>query len=162
MNLSADSSVKICLEDPTQPEILALLRSGEEWSAARYPSESNHHLALDALLESNVRFLVGRNYQGCAIATGAIVIHHSWAEVKAMWVSEAARGYGISRTLLTNLEVLATGEGVQFLRLETGVESYAALNLYSKAGFVKVGPFGDYKPDPLSVFMEKDLNTAIR
>jgi len=47
---------------------------------------------------------------------------------------------------------------VAALRLETGVESHAALNLYTQAGFRKRGPFGDYREDPLSVFMEKELS----
>ncbi|HEV8436640.1 MAG TPA: GNAT family N-acetyltransferase, partial [Methylomirabilota bacterium] len=33
----------------------------------------------------------------------------------------------------------------------------AALGLYRAAGYVERGPFGDYRPDPLSVFMEKRL-----
>jgi putative acetyltransferase len=42
-------------------------------------------------------------------------------------------------------------------RLETGVVSHAALALYRRAGFAEREPFADYGPDPLSVFMEKQL-----
>jgi putative acetyltransferase len=41
------------------------------------------------------------------------------------------------------------------LRLETGVRQPEALGLYRKLGYRERGPFGAYKPDPLSVFMEK-------
>jgi putative acetyltransferase len=47
--------------------------------------------------------------------------------------------------------------GVEMLRLETGVASHAALALYEKIGFKRREPFADYRPDPLSVFMERSL-----
>ncbi len=30
----------------------------------------------------------------------------------------------------------------------------------TRAGFKRCDPFGDYRSDPLSVFMEKDLSTG--
>jgi putative acetyltransferase len=74
-----------------------------------------------------------------------------------MWVEESARGLGIARKLLCTLMVEARSAGVKALRLETGVESHAALALYEKAGFQYRQPFADYQPDPLSVFMERSL-----
>jgi putative acetyltransferase len=55
------------------------------------------------------------------------------------------------------LEAHARSEGVDTMRLETGVENHAALALYAQAGFQRRDPFGDYQADPLSVFMQKDL-----
>ena len=49
--------------------------------------------------------------------------------------------------------------GLPLLRLETGIHNTEALALYRRAGFVECAPFGDYAPDPLSVFMEKRVNT---
>jgi putative acetyltransferase len=43
------------------------------------------------------------------------------------------------------------------MRLETGISQPDALRLYERAGYVRRGPFGNYGPDPLSVFMEKSL-----
>jgi putative acetyltransferase len=122
-----------------------------------YPAESNHHLPLDALRASNVRFLVARDAGGRAVGTGALALKGNWAELKAMWVIPEARGLGISKRILAALEARARGEGVRILRLETGVENHAALGLYARAGFRRCDPFGDYRPDPLSVFMQKDL-----
>jgi putative acetyltransferase len=48
--------------------------------------------------------------------------------------------------------------GVEILRLETGAASHAALAIYEKTGFKLRGPFADYGPDPLSVFMERPVN----
>jgi putative acetyltransferase len=43
------------------------------------------------------------------------------------------------------------------VRLEAGVHQPGALGLYRAMGFRERGPFGAHGPDPLSVFMEKDL-----
>jgi putative acetyltransferase len=43
------------------------------------------------------------------------------------------------------------------LRLETGIHQAEAIALYATHGFREIGPFGDYKLDPLSLFMEKRL-----
>jgi putative acetyltransferase len=43
------------------------------------------------------------------------------------------------------------------LRLETGTKQPKAILLYRLAGYSEIPPFGDYKPDPLSIFMERRL-----
>lgn len=147
----------IALEDPRQAEIIGLLRAGEDYSAQLYPAESNHHLALDALRDANVRFLVARDGER-AVATGALVLHGCWGELKRMWVVPDARGSGVSKAMLAALEAEAQVERVGVLRLETGVQNHAALGLYTRAGFMRRDPFGDYRADPLSIFMEKELS----
>jgi putative acetyltransferase len=101
---------------------------------------------------------VARDTKGTALATGALVLHDGWAEIKRMWVEEAARGRGIARRVLNVLIGQAASAGIEILRLETGVASHAALALYEKTGFKRRAPFGDYRPDPLSVFMERPVN----
>jgi putative acetyltransferase len=144
-------------EDPAQPDVVELLRHGEAFSASVYPPESNHHLPLDALQRAEVRFFVARDAEGKALATGAVVLHDNWAEIKRMWVDEAARGRGIARQILNVLMAEAGDAGVEKLRLETGVANHAAVALYEQTGFRRREPFADYRPDPLSVFMERRL-----
>lgn len=150
-------AIGIRQEDPAQPDIVALLRQGEANSAALYPAESNHHLPLEGLRHANVQFLVARGADGRPLATGAIVLHGDWAEIKRMWVVEPARGQGLSRRVLAELIARARAAGIGVLRLETGVVSHAALGLYAAMGFARRGPFADYAEDPLSVFMERQL-----
>jgi putative acetyltransferase len=155
--MTAETGLTIAVEDPSQPEIIALLRDGEAHSAKLYPAESNHHMPLSALRATNVRFLVVRDASGRAVGTGALALNGAWAELKRMWVIPQARGLGVSRIILAALEAHARSEGVDTMRLETGVENHAALALYAQAGFQRRNPFGDYQADPLSVFMQKDL-----
>jgi putative acetyltransferase len=156
--MTATRELTIAIEDPSQPEIIALLRDGEEYSAKLYPAESNHHMPLGALRAANVCFLVVRDLSGRAVGAGALALHGAWAELKRMWVIPQARGLGVSRIMLAALEARARSEGVRTLRLETGVANHAALALYTRAGFTRRDPFGDYRADPLSVFMEKELS----
>jgi putative acetyltransferase len=157
-DMTVETELKIAEEDPSQPEILVLLRDGEDYSAQLYPAESNHHMPLSGLRASNVRFIVARDGSSRAVGTGAIALNGAWAELKRMWVIPEARGLGVSRQILSALEVHARNERVSTLRLETGVENHAALHLYTQAGFSRCDPFGDYRADPLSVFMQKELS----
>jgi putative acetyltransferase len=159
--MTAETGLKIAMEDPSQPDIIVLLRDGEEHSAKLYPAESNHHMPLNALRASNVRFLVVRDANGRAVGTGALALNGAWAELKGMWVIPEARRLGVSKIILAALEARARSEGVRILRLETGVENHAALGLYTRAGFKRRDPFADYRADPLSVFMQKDLSNSL-
>ena len=144
-------------EPPRQPDVIALLEASDAAAQALYPPESNHLLDVSSLEKPIVRFFVARR-AGTAIGCGAIVpAPDGTAEIKRMFVAEAARGTGAAAALIATLEAAARAEGATALRLETGIHSHAALRLYERHGFARRGPFADYWDDPLSVFMEKPL-----
>jgi putative acetyltransferase len=149
--------IDIALESPRQPDVMALIDELDAYYVPLYPAQSNHLLDIEALADRSVRFFVarvGRRAVGC----GALRIDPAgYGEVKRMFVQSAMRGMKIGRRILQRIEDQARGEGVRLLRLETGFHQPEALALYRSAGFIERGPFGDYKPDPLSVFMEKAL-----
>ena len=142
-----------------QAPIRELLAASDAYMAALYPAESNHLLDLRALERPNVTFIIARE-QGSVLGCGALVQSDGWAEIKRMFVVPAARGRQLGRRLLQHLEALALERGVQRLRLETGIRQPEALALYRSHGFVEIEPFGDYRPDPLSLFMEKSIGGA--
>jgi putative acetyltransferase len=63
----------------------------------------------------------------------------------------------IGRRLLERIEEHGRQLGMTAIRLETGIYQPEAIGLYRSAGYVDIGPFGNYLPDPLSLFMEKSL-----
>jgi DNA-binding MarR family transcriptional regulator/GNAT superfamily N-acetyltransferase len=65
------------------------------------------------------------------------------AEVKRMWVAESARGLGIGRRLLIELEQHAAAEGARTVRLETNGALTEAIGLYRSAGYREVDAFND-------------------
>jgi DNA-binding MarR family transcriptional regulator/ribosomal protein S18 acetylase RimI-like enzyme len=64
-------------------------------------------------------------------------------EVKRMWVAQHARGLGLGRRLLRELEARAVGHRARLLRLETNAALREAITLYLSAGFVEVAPYND-------------------
>jgi DNA-binding MarR family transcriptional regulator len=65
------------------------------------------------------------------------------SDIKRMWVAEVARGLGIGRRLLTELEARAGEHGTRIVRLETSRLLTEAIALYVSAGYVEVPAFND-------------------
>lgn len=88
-------------------------------------------------------FVVAR-LRGEPVGCGALRFHrdHS-AEIKRMWVAGSARGIGLGRRLLTELERLAGERGNGVVRLETNRSLAEAIALYRSAGYVEVEPYND-------------------
>jgi putative acetyltransferase len=76
-----------------------------------------------------------------------------------MRVADGFLGQGIGRAILEFLTTEARRRGCRTLWLETGSAPafVPALRLYESAGFRRCGPFGDYRADPFSVFMTREL-----
>jgi putative acetyltransferase len=146
-------------ERPDQRDVVALIEALDAYANALYPPESNHLLDIAALCDPAVTFLVVRDGDA-AVGCGA-VLHDArgWGEVKRMYVRPDRRGRGIGLRVLAAIEDVARRGGLPWLRLETGIHNTEALALYRRVGFVACDAFGDYAPDPLSVFMEKRVNT---
>jgi putative acetyltransferase len=148
--------LRIGVERPDQADVHALLVTVRTWSESLYPPESRHGLDLDAYARPEVTLFVARE-GGVALGCGAYLLQGDGsAEVKSMFVVPQARGRGIGRAILETIEAALRGR-VTTLRLETGIKQDAAIRLYEDAGFRRRGPFGSYRDDPLSVFMEKPL-----
>ncbi|MGK9165359.1 GNAT family N-acetyltransferase [Inquilinus limosus] len=125
--------------------------------ASLYPAESNHMLDISSLERPEVRFFVARR-EGRVVGCGALRVGTGGqAELKRMFVDPAARGLKVGRDLLARIEDEARTLGVRLIQLETGIHQPEAIGLYRRFGYRDRGPFGDYGPDPLSLFMEKEL-----
>jgi putative acetyltransferase len=150
------ADLTIAEESPRQADVIALLDASDALAMSLYPPESNHLVDADALALPSVRFVVAR-IDGRAAGCGAVRRDSVEGELKRMFVADWARGRGVGRAILRDLEEAARAEALRVLRLETGVRNHEALALYRRAGYREIGPFGGYGPDPLSVFMEKFL-----
>ena len=78
------------------------------------------------------------------VGCGALRFHGKEpAEIKRMWVAKPARGLGIGRRLLGELEDRAAQHGSPAVRLETNKTLTEAISLYRSAGYLEVDPFND-------------------
>ncbi len=149
--------MRIARESPNQPDVVALVAALDAYQGALYPAASNYHLSIDALAQPNVLFAVVRDGNGVAIGCGAVVLFADYGELKRMYVEPAHRGHGLAQQLLQRLEDEANQRGCPLLRLETGVHQQQAIAFYARAGYLRCQRYGDYRADPLSVYMEKRL-----
>lgn len=148
------------IADPAAANVRALIEQLDRYQEALYPSASNHLLPIDVLCQPNVQFLtvtVDGELAGC----GAFVNMSAYAEIKRMFVCPEFRGLQLGRRLLEELEKRARAVGLDLARLETGIHQAEALGLYASAGYGRCEPFGAYREDPLSVFMEKQLTAFV-
>jgi putative acetyltransferase len=147
--------VQVSLESPAQADVLQLVEELDAFQKPLYPAESHHGIDLAALSQSNVLFAVARDTSGRAIACGAVVLEREYGELKRMYTKPEFRGQGVGKSLLAFLEAKAKERGVVSFALETGYLQPEAIALYSRCGYVRCGPFGQYTEDPNSVFMVK-------
>jgi putative acetyltransferase len=137
-------------------DFVSFLQASDAYAASLYPADSNHMLDVETLRQPQMHFF-GAYVDGAEKACGGFWAHDDYVEIKRVWVDPSARGLGLSKMLMAALENAARDAGFTIARLETGISQPEALGLYRALGYVDRGPFGDYKLDPLSVFMEKVL-----
>ena len=149
--------MRIALESPNQPEVIQLIEELDAYQKPLYPAESHHGIDMHALSQPNVLFAVIRNDDDLAVGCGAVVLEPEYGELKRMFIRPENRGQGLSKRLLAFLEDQACAKGCKVFALETGIYQPEALGLYERSGYKRCAPFGNYKPDPMSVFMIKEL-----
>jgi GNAT superfamily N-acetyltransferase len=89
--------------------------------------------------------LLARDDDGAAVGCGALRhLGDGVAEVKRMYVVPEARGRGLSKAILAELETAAIARGWSTLRLETGPRQPEAIRLYEGAGYRPIDAFGAY------------------
>ena len=145
--------------EPQHPGVQPLIIESDLYMASLYPSESNHMESIQALALSNI-FFIGGFVDDLLVACGAVKIlddDGTYGEIKRVFVLRDYRGRGLSKMIMEHLESDLKACAINIARLETGIKQPEALGLYRKLAYVERGPFGSYKSDPLSVFMEKRL-----
>ncbi len=89
---------------------------------------------------------------GCAGLKGT---DKGYAEIKRLWVSPAARGLGLARRLMSEIEETARALAISTLRLDTNSALPEAVHLYQRSGWQEIPRFNtDPYPDK---FFEKVL-----
>ena len=139
------SMVDVAIEDPTTPDAV--------WCIEQYFSELNTRfeagfdraksIPADAheLMPPRGALFIAR-LRGRPIGCGALKFHPGEpAELKRMWVAREARGLGLGRRLLVELERHAKQAGTRVVRLETNRTLKEAIQLYRSSGYREVAAF---------------------
>ena len=151
--------MQIAVDDPGLPEVRELLEEHLRNMYELSPPESVHAFDVGKLQEPDVTFWTVRDgpiLLGC----GALKeIDSGHGEIKSMRTPLSLRRRGAGRLVLTHIITVARERGYKRLSLETGsMEAFVpAQRLYESFGFSYCEPFGDYRPDPNSIFMTLEL-----
>jgi ribosomal protein S18 acetylase RimI-like enzyme len=140
--------VDIAVTDPRDPAARYCLESyfaelGRRFEDGFDPARSIP--AEEAELTLPAGLLLVATLAGEPVGCGALKLHpdDGIAEIKRMWVAPGARGLGLGRRLLAELEAQAAGHGARVLRLETNRTLTEAIAMYRAAGYREVAAFND-------------------
>src|SRR3954470_17984950 len=141
------SLVEIGPVDPGASEAQACLRHYFDELDERFDSGFDPSLSLtadvDEMRPPRGVFVVAR-LGGEPIGCGALKFDPVEPPyLKRMWVARHARGLGVGKRLLADLEQRALDAGGRSVRLETNGSLTEAIAMYRAAGYVEVEPFND-------------------
>lgn len=151
--------MRIVEDDLTGPEIVNLIGEHLRNMHRLSPPESIHALGLEKLRQPDITFWTvwdGSELMGCG-ALKQLDLKHG--EIKSMRTAAAHLRKGVASVMLRHILGEAKQRGYSRVSLETGaaIAFEPARQLYARHGFLGCGPFGDYRPDPNSVFMTLEL-----
>lgn len=152
--------VTISIESPRQAGVIRLLEASDAYAASLYPAASNHPLDLETLEKPNVTFFIARRDDEIVGCCALVDSGDMTGEIKRMFVDPSARGFKISKQMMDKLVLRGLEMRLRAIRLETGIYQPEAIKLYRGYGFQEIEPFGAYKADLLSLFMEKELSST--
>jgi GNAT superfamily N-acetyltransferase/DNA-binding MarR family transcriptional regulator len=139
--------VKVGIESPTTAAARFCLASYIAELDARFDAgfdPGRSISASDAELTEPAGLLLVAWLRGEPVGCGGLKLHRrAPAELKRMWVAPAARGLGVGRRILQELEAHARERGAQRVRLETNRTLREATTLYRSAGYTEVAAFND-------------------
>ena len=143
--LLAAASVAVAAEDPASPDARRCMAAYVAELDRRFPGGFDPALSIpaddDDLTPPAGALLVAR-LRGRAVGCGALKLHPGApAELKRMWVAPEARGLGLGRRILRELEARAADAGAAVVRLETNASLTEAIALYRRSGYREVAAF---------------------
>lgn len=161
MSGSGENTLRIQRAPMDLPAALALMNSLDAESQARY---DNVDLAKHFVVDPK-EFTPGRgifllaSLDGEPVGCGAIrMLDTGDAEIKRMYVKPEARGNGVARSVLHELEAESRRLGAKRMILETGFRQVEALALYRREGFDEIPRYEPYVDAEHSVCMAKTLD----
>jgi DNA-binding MarR family transcriptional regulator/GNAT superfamily N-acetyltransferase len=138
------SQITIDAEDPSSDDARWCLQQyfGELSQRFEGGFDPARALPVDVTPPAGVMLLARRGEQllGC----GSLKLEpEAPAYLKRMWVSPEARGIGLGRRLLRELEQRAAAAGATAVQLETNRALHEAIALYRHSGYAEVPPFNN-------------------
>lgn len=151
--------MNIKVDDLSGCEIAELLREHFHSMTLISPSQSRHTLPIEQLRKPEITFWSAWS-KSELLGCGALKeLNPQHGEIKSMCTAALHRRKGVAAKLLKHILKEAKNRKYTRVSLETGsMDAFvAAHKLYAGFGFKKCGPFADYRDDPNSIYMTKEL-----
>ncbi len=159
-NAASPGSLRIDAVDYDHPDAARLIEEVQQEYVVRYGGRDSSPVDPAEFAPPGGLFLV------CYLG-GTTVACGGWrapgpdagpgAEIKRMYVTPAARGRGLARRMLAQLERSARGAGYHRVILETGSRQPEAVELYRSSGYTEIPGYGYYAGSPHSLHFAKLL-----
>lgn len=139
--------VRVNVVDPERPDAQFCLRAYFDELRRRFDAGFDPGLSISADADE-LRLPAGAFLLAALrcepVGCGALKLHgDDPAELKRMWVADTARGLGLGRRLLAELERVAAANGATVVRLETNRSLREAIGLYRSSGYREVAAFNE-------------------
>jgi putative acetyltransferase len=147
--------MRITPGDFNDPRVVDLVRLHLTSARAQTAPGSAHALDISALQCPDIGFWTIWDDE-TLLGIGALKrLAADHGEVKSMHTAQSMRRVGAGSAILRHIIATARAGGMSRLSLETGSWDYfkPAHAFYRSRGFVECLPFGEYAPDPNSIFM---------
>lgn len=141
--MSDTDAINIRTVDITDLDVLVTLEN-QCFETDRLSRRSFKHW----IATENRAFLVAE--RGGKLSGYVLTIYHPGTRlgrVYSLAVASELRGQGIARMLMLAAEQAAVDDGRLYLRLEVGIDNFAAIRLYESLGFQSFGVHRDYYED---------------
>ena len=145
--------------DLKDQRIIALLRYHFDKCHEVTPKCSAHVFSVEQLAAAEIDFWAAWDGE-TLLGVGAMKpLDDTHGEVKSMHTAETARRRGVGSAILTHIIAASRARGLTRLSLETGSFAFfaPAVALYKAHGFTECPPFGDYRLDPNSLFLTREI-----
>ncbi|WNV89962.1 GNAT family N-acetyltransferase [Umezawaea sp. Da 62-37] len=157
--------MELCTVLYDHPDAVKLITAVQQVYVERYGDEDVTPVAPAEFAAPRGYFVVGY-LDGVPVACGGWRAHDGEpesplvagdAEIKRMYVVDSARGRGLARAVLADLERSALAAGRTRMVLETGAVQPEAIALYGSSGYERMPNFGTYREHPDSLCFAKSL-----
>jgi GNAT superfamily N-acetyltransferase len=156
--MSPGAPLRIAVQPFDHPDVDALVVDIQQFYVDRYGTPDEDSTPPEDFVPPRGLFLVAY-LDGVAVGCGGWRrLDAQTVEIKRMWVSAAARGTGVARQLLAELETRAAQAGARSVTLNTGYLQTEAMALYDSSGYLRTNArYGHYADIEGAFFFIKSL-----
>lgn len=142
--------------DSTNPDFVTLVRLLDAELLLRDGADNVFYSQFNKI--DAIRYAIVAYLDEKPVGCGAFkVLDENTIEVKRMFTDEAARGKGVAKRVLKELEKWAAEEGYAVALLETGTRQPEAIAMYNNSGYSRIPNYGQYAGIENSVCFKKSI-----